>query len=371
MAVTNWLQHAIDTTKDYAVILLDDGGRIIEWRGAAENVFGYSAAEAVGQPFSMIFTPEDRDATLDRQELEVARVNGRSEDDRWHLRKGGTRFWSHGVLQSIHGPGGALLGYSKILRDRTDMRIQIEAMQHRIEAQADELERRRKFMLRLGHELRNPLAPIRATVYTIQRLNDPRLQRACEVLDRQVEVMVRLLDDLTEATRGDARAGRILPQPVVLHDALSTAASAMQAAVEGKHQRMAIVVPDVAITFEADPARLQQMLLNLLGNAVKYTPEGGHIWLTATIEGDMVAIHVEDDGIGIPDDLLPNLFDLFVRGPDTAHRVEGLGVGLAVVKELATLHGGTIGVRSGERGTVFSLRLPLRQAPAPASDLPA
>jgi two-component system CheB/CheR fusion protein len=365
---SSWITHAIDTSRDHAVMLLDPGGRIVDWRGASENVLGYTAAEAVGQPFSIIFTPEDRDAALDRQELDVARANGRSEDDRWHLRKGGIRFWSSGVLQALRDAGGTLYGFCKILRDRTDHRTQHETLQHRIDTLAGDLERRRRFMLKLGHELRNPLAPIRATVYTIQRLNDPRLQRACEVLDRQVEVMVRLLDDLSEATRADARVGRVLPQPVVVQEAVRTAAVAMQAALDAKRQKLSVVLPDVPLTLEADPARLQQMLLNLLGNAVKYTPPEGHVAMSATIEGDMVAIHVEDDGPGISEDLLPHLFELLARGAKEAEFHEGLGVGLAVVKELATLHGGTVAVRSGaERGSVFTLRLPLAQ-PAPEQD---
>jgi len=367
---TAWLQQAVDTTKDYAIVLLDATGRIVEWRGAAEKVLGYARAEAIGQPFALLFTPEDRDAGLDRQEMGVARTHGRSEDDRWHLRKGGARFWASGVLQSLHAADSTLTGYCKILRDRTDLRTQVDAMQHRIEAQGADIQRRREFMVRVGHELRNPLAPIRATVYTLQRLNDPKLQKACEVLDRQVEVMVRLLDDLTEATRGDVRIGRIIPQPVILQDAVQTAAGAMQAAVEAKHQELSIVVPDVPLAFEADPARLQQMLLNLLGNAVKFTPNGGHISLSASIEGDMVAIHVDDDGVGIPDELLPHIFELFTRGTRTAAFEEGMGIGLAVVKELATLHCGTIAVRSGaESGSVFTLRLPLSQAPPAESDL--
>src|SRR5262249_27252562 len=148
-----------------------------------------------------------------------------------------------------------------------------------------------------------------------------------------------LLDDLAEATRADARLGRILPQPVVLQESVRTATDAMRAAVEAKRQHLDVVVPDVPITFEADPARLQQMLLNLLGNAVKYTPNEGHLCVTGTIEGDMVAVHVEDDGPGISDELLPHLFELFTRGTRAAELEEGLGVGLAVVKELATLHG--------------------------------
>jgi PAS domain S-box-containing protein len=362
------LGRVLRTTQDFAVLLLDPQGVIVDWLGACENVFGYAAHEAIGQPFGILFTPEDRDARLDRQELDVARANGRSQDERWHVRKGGLRFWGSGIMHAVRGDDGGLTGYCKVLRDRSDIRTLLDDMQHRIETQAQELERRRRFMVRLGHELRNPLAPIRAAAYTIQRRGDEKVKRPCEVLDRQVEVMVRLLDDLTEATRADAHVSRILPQRIVLQDAVQMAVQGMRAAVDAKHQALAVVLPPVPITLEADPARLQQMLLNLLGNAVKYTPEGGHVTIAASIEGGLAAVHVEDDGIGIAEDLLPHLFDLFARGTKAATFEEGLGVGLAVVKELATLHGGSITVRSGaERGSEFTLRLPLVQPPPPPS----
>ncbi|HZN47847.1 MAG TPA: PAS domain-containing sensor histidine kinase [Ramlibacter sp.] len=365
------LGRVLATTQDYAVILLDAQGVIVDWLGACENVLGYTAQEALGQPFGFIFTPEDRDGALDRQELEVARASGRSRDERWHLRKGGLRFWGSGILHGLRDDTGTLTGYCKVLRDRTDVRTLLDEQQHRIDTQAQELERRRRFMVRLGHELRNPLAPIRAAAYTIQRVGDEKVKRPCEVLERQVEVMVRLLDDLTEATRADAHVSRILPQKVVLQEAVQMAAGGLQAAAEAKNQALAVVLPEVPITLEADPARLQQMLLNLLGNAVKYTPEGGHVTITASIEGTQVAIHVEDDGAGIPQELLPHLFELFARGTRTAAFEDGLGVGLAVVKELAALHGGSITVRTGvERGSAFTLRLPLVQPAMPASDLP-
>ncbi|HEX6362193.1 MAG TPA: PAS domain-containing sensor histidine kinase [Albitalea sp.] len=366
-----WLAQVVRVTKDYAIVLMDEGGRIVGWLGGSENVLGHTAEEAIGQPFAILFTPEDRDAALERQEMEAARANGRSEDDRWHVRKGGTRFWGSGVLYALHGDDGALAGYCKVIRDRSDIRTQIDALQHRLDTQAQELERRRRFMVRLGHELRNPLAPIRAATYTIQKLGDEKVKRPCEVLERQVEVMVRLLDDLTEVTRADAQLSRILPQKVVAQEAVRMAAGGVQAAADAKRQTLSVVVPEVPLVFEADPARLQQMLLNLLGNAVKFTPEGGRIAITASIEGDMVAFHVEDNGVGIPDELLPHLFELFARGTKTASFHDGLGVGLAVVKELATLHGGNVAVRSGaEGGSVFSLRLPLSQAEAPGSALP-
>ena len=363
-----WVRHMLDTTRDYVVVLIDAEAVIVGWQGTAENMFGYTAAEAIGRPFSMLFTPEDIDAGLDRLEMEVARTGGRSEDDRWHLRKGGTRFWGSGILQPVRGADDALLGYCKVLRDRTDVRTQLDALAQRVDALAADLEARREFMLRLGHELRNPLAPIRATVYMVQRMNDPKLQRACEVLDRQVEVMVRLLDDLTEATRGDRPGRRLMVETVSLQDALQTAANAIQAASAARGQQLTVLAPDVPVSFEADPARLQQMLLNLLGNAIKFTPTGGRITLSATLEGEMVVIHVEDDGEGIPEDVLPHIFELFTRGTKEGSQVEGMGVGLAVVKELAELHRGSVEARSGAgRGSVFTLRLPLAQKPLSGS----
>lgn len=357
-----WLQHVLEHSKDYAVVLMDAHGIILDWLGAAENVLGYSADEALGQPADIIFTPEDRDAGLPQVEIETARSTGRAEDDRWHLRKGGVRFWGSGVLQPVRAVDGTLVGYCKIVRDRTDVRTQLTSSLHRIESLSAELKRRGEFMVRLGHELRNPLSAIRAAGYTIQRIGDPAVQRPCEVLERQVTVLVRLLDDLAEATRADARIARVIPQPVVLQEAVQLAVSAIQPAVAAKGQHLSVIVPEVPITFEADPARLQQMLTNLLTNASKFTPSGGHVSISATTDESMVVIHVEDDGVGIPPEVLPHIFELFTRASTTASTADGLGVGLAVVKELATLHGGGIEARSGaERGSVFTLRLPLRQ----------
>ena len=357
-----WIQNLLEQTRDNAVILTDVSGHVVDWLGAAEHVFGYTAEEAIGRPISFIFTPEDRDAGLDRQEIEQARTTGRSENDRWHQRRGGVHFWGSGILEPIHDAGGRLLGFCKVLRDRTDVRTQLDAQRNCIDAHVDEQARRTQFMLRLGHELRNPLGSIRNAAYLIQRLGSEAVARPCEVLNRQVDVLVRLLDDLAEATRADAHIARILPQTVILQEAVQLAATGMQAAMAAKRQHLSVVLPGVPIAFEADPSRLQQMLLNLLGNACKFTPEEGHVSIGATVEDRMVVIHVEDDGVGIADDVLPHIFELFTRAASTASTQDGPGVGLAVVKELATLHGGGIEARSGaQRGSVFTLRLPLTQ----------
>ncbi|HEX6707846.1 MAG TPA: PAS domain-containing sensor histidine kinase [Albitalea sp.] len=355
-----WLRQLMAEDKDYAVVLLDDSGQIVDWLGAAEHVFGFTAAEAIGQPFGLLFTPEDRTAGMDRGELEVARTTGRSEDDRWHWRKGGIRFWGSGILRSVRATDGRIEGFCKIVRDRTDIRTQLEAMLNRIDVHTGELARRARFMVRLGHELRNPLGAIRATSYLIQKVGDPTLKRHCEVLDRQVGVLARLLDDMGEITRADAHVASIQPERVLLQDAVQSAEAGVRDAVAAKRQHLAVVVPEVPVHFEADPVRLQQMLLNLLTNACKFTPEGGHISLSASVDGAMVVIHVVDDGVGIEPELLPHIFELFTRANDAGPRADGLGVGLAVVKELAVLHGGGVEARSGAQGgSVFTLRLPL------------
>jgi signal transduction histidine kinase len=173
----------------------------------------------------------------------------------------------------------------------------------------------------------------------------------------------RLLDDLAVAGRTEGGLVVLAKQRLVLQDALHAAAAAVGQAIAQRKQELKVVLPRVPIWIDADPARLQQMLLNLLGNASKYTPERGHLQLSASIEDPMVVIRVEDDGVGVDEDMLPHIFELFTRAQPGAHEVEGSGIGLAVVKQLAVLHDGSIEARSAGRGkgSLFTLRLPLPQ----------
>jgi signal transduction histidine kinase len=174
--------------------------------------------------------------------------------------------------------------------------------------------------------------------------------------------MRRLLDDLFHATGVGVGKVRLQIEAVVVQDALETAVSSVRPIVDQKGQELVLTLPSVPFSIEADPSRLQQMLLNLLGNASKFTPRGGHIDMSATVENAKAVIRVRDDGMGISPGILPHIFDLFTR-EETPEPIEGLGVGLAVVKELATLHGGGVEVRSPGtgKGSIFTLRLPLRQ----------
>ncbi|MFP5406725.1 MAG: sensor histidine kinase [Gammaproteobacteria bacterium] len=212
--------------------------------------------------------------------------------------------------------------------------------------------------------MRNPFGALQNAALVLCKCDDVQQRtKSCAVLGRQLSVMTRLLDDLFQATEVAVGKTRLRLETVVVQDALEAAAGSIGPVVEQKDQELVLTLSPVPFLIEADPSRLHQMLLNLLGNASKFTARGGHIYLGATVETDMAVIRVRDDGIGISADMLPHIFELFTR-EETRDWTPGLGVGLAVVKELAALHGGSVEVRSPGtgKGSVFALRLPLKQA---------
>jgi PAS domain S-box-containing protein len=356
-----WLAFLLSTASDNAIIVLDPGGRIVQWLGGAERRFGYTQAEAVGLDFGMLFTPEDRQRGLDRQEMAVAAASNRSEDDRWHLRKDGGRFWGSGLLEVVREEDGSVCAYCKVLRDRTDVRTQVTALQNRLAFAEEEGARRAEFLASLGHELRNLLGPLQNATTTLLRSTDESIRsRSAQLLQRQLDSMSSLLDDLDEKATAIASGPRLRLAPVLVQEALELAADGVRTSTDLKRQALVVTMPPAPIVIQADASRLQQMLLNLLGNASKYTPEGGAIHLTATVEAGEAVMRITDNGTGIPQDVLPHIFDLFTRG-NPVGRIPGMGVGLAVVRELASLHGGGVEARSPGtgKGSVFTLRLPI------------
>jgi PAS domain S-box-containing protein len=168
------LKLFLEQAENHAVICIDPAATVVGWLGAAQEVFGYSPDEAVGQPAAIIFTPEDLESGFDRYELALARHESRSEDDRWHVRKDGTRIWVTGSVDAIKDNSGQLLGYVKVVRDRTDLRIRIEALENEVHALKASKQRTDLFLNTLGHELRNPLSPIRTAVPAAQHRSPGR-----------------------------------------------------------------------------------------------------------------------------------------------------------------------------------------------------
>jgi signal transduction histidine kinase/CheY-like chemotaxis protein len=255
------------------------------------------------------------------------------------------------------------------IEDVTDAR-QAEAL--RIDAETLRLLDKRKdeFLGILAHELRNPLAPMTFALELLRGTNrtPAEIARARQVLDRQVLHMVRIVDDLLDVSRITQGKVDLRKERLELATVVSAAVEFSRPAIDAAGHSLTVSLPDETIALDADPVRLTQVLVNLLNNAVKFTPSGGHIWLIAETSGDGVSgpdelrIRIRDTGVGIKEELLPKIFEMFMQGDVSLERTRaGLGVGLTLVKNLVALHGGTVEARSSGPGTgsEFTVRLPI------------
>jgi PAS domain S-box-containing protein len=361
-----WLATMLKQARDYAVLLMDPHGIVVAWLESAEHVFGYTSEEAVGRHFEFIFTEEDRLAKLPAYELAVAAATGQAQDDRWHVRKDASRLWTTGAVLSIRSPDGELLGYGKMLRDRTDLRAQIETLKTDVRELAHARRAQEAFLGVLAHELRNPLAPLKSAAEIASKLAEgsTTLARPLQVIERQIAAIQRLLEDLMDMARSNVGKLRLQPQRLCLQEVLAEAYEAAKGQAEAAGVPLHMVVPEVPLMIDLDKDRFQQIIANLLNNAIKYSPGGGRVWLKANLEPGHAVIRVEDNGEGIAPELQPKIFELFTQGPGAqTGRGSGLGIGLALVKELVSLHHGSIAVRSEGlgKGAEFTVRIPLTQ----------
>ena len=234
--------------------------------------------------------------------------------------------------------------------------------------------RQTEFLAMLAHELRNPLAPLSMSASLLQSLGggNPQLAHVAGVVRRQVDHMARLLDDLLDAARISSGKITLSVRPLLLSGALDQAVETVAPRIRERGQQLQVSLPDEPLTIEGDPVRLTQVFANLLGNASKYTGNGGRIALRAWRSLDEVVVEVSDNGSGIAPEMLPQVFDLFIQGPRSLARSEGgLGIGLNVVRNLVGMHGGTVTADSaGEgRGSTFTVRLPLSGALAEVAEI--
>jgi PAS domain S-box-containing protein len=352
----------LEKSSTYAFLCMDPQGVIVGWLGAAQKIFGFTPEDVVGKTAAQIFVPDDREKALDRYELEVAVHQGFSEDDRWHLRKDNSRIWVTGTVTALYDENGQLLGFVKCVRDRTDLRTQHESVEARAAELADSRERTHAFLKTLGHELRNPLAPLSNAVHIISRASsDPRVATALQIISRQISTLTRLADDLMDISRLEIGKVTLELKRVDVRRLLLEAATSLQDAAKQKSLSLEAILPQGPLFAEIDEDRFQRVVLNLVGNAIKYTPAQGRIWVTATEDAHEVLIHVQDTGIGIAPDVLPKIFELFTRASAAVDLVPGgLGVGLAMVKDIVELHGGTVQARSAGpgKGSEFTVRIP-------------
>jgi len=245
----------------------------------------------------------------------------------------------------------------------------------RYEDALKEADRRKdEFLATLAHELRNPLAPIRNAVHVLRlkEPHEPNLRWARDVIDRQVDHLTRLIDDLLDLARITRNKLELSMQPVELGEVLAGALEASRPIIAQYEHELTTTLPEEPILLHADLVRLTQVFLNLLTNAAKYTERGGHIELSAVREGPDVVVSVKDDGVGIPKEKLPRLFDMFYQVDASLEKAQGgLGIGLSLVRRLVDLHDGKVEARSdgAGKGSTFLVRLPvLVAAPSTVSE---
>lgn len=253
---------------------------------------------------------------------------------------------------------------------RANRALQTEVLERtRAEQALREADRNKdEFLAMLAHELRNPLAPILNAVH-LMRVNhsEEQLRRSREMIERQLSCLTRLVDDLLDVSR--ITRGKIVlsSEPVEVATLIARAVETIQPLIEDRGHALSVVSPDAPLTVNGDALRLTQAIGNVLGNAAKYTPRGGRIELSVGQEGEQLAIRVRDNGIGIPAERLPHIFDLFTQlDRSSDHPQSGLGIGLAIVCRLIEMHGGTVSAHSegAGRGSEFEIRLPVHRGEA-------
>ncbi|HEX6363760.1 MAG TPA: PAS domain S-box protein, partial [Albitalea sp.] len=345
----------VEGVKDHAIILLDSEGAVKSWNAGAERLQGFRAEEVLGRSAAVFYTEEDVAAGKPQTELAIARNAGFSEDVGWRLKRDGSRFWADVTLTALRDRDGSPRGFAQITRDMSERR--------RVQELESEGQRINEFIAMLAHELRNPLAPIGNAVGILEKVGDtPELKWVTQLIDRQVQHLSRLVDDLLDVSRITSGKIQVHKEPLELNAVVRAAAESVRPTVEARGHTFDVQLASRPIHIQGDPTRLTQVIVNLVTNASKYTPDGGRVALSVEQRGAMAYLHVVDNGIGMSKQLIETAFDLFVQGDRTLDRAQGgLGIGLTLVKRIVTLHGGRVQATSAGlgHGTEFTVSLPV------------
>lgn len=358
-------RRLVEGVLDYAIFLLTPAGRIATWNAGAQRIKGYEADEVIGRHFSIFYTAPDIESAWPDEELQLARRDGRFEDEGWRVRKDGTTFWANVVITALFHPDGTLLGYAKVTRDLT-ARMEREREQLRMAELVEESRRMTEFIAMLSHEIRNPLAPIMNVLALLGRETlTARGQWCVEVANKQVRQINRLVEDLLDVSRVTTGKVRLTVAPLELGAMVHDAVEGMRPVADARGHQLHAALAGEPLRLEGDRTRLIQLVSNLLSNAIKFTPAGGRIDVSLRRDGDEAVLTVSDNGIGMSAETLEHAFEPFSQGAEHARGGSGhggLGLGLALVRSIAELHGGQAGASSAGtgQGTVVTVRLPLK-----------
>ncbi|MBC7780441.1 MAG: PAS domain-containing protein [Proteobacteria bacterium] len=358
------LKLLADSVPDFAILTLDGEARFSSWSGGAERLFGYVEAEILGRPADVIYTSNDRERAAPTHELSRADDFGSAFFERWLVRKDGTEFFANATLAALR-LGGAQ-GYGMIVRDVTKSKETEgidEASKRAAEATA---KLKDEFLAVLSHELKHPLNLIHVNAQLLLSLPEtkviPSVAKAGETIERSVAAQARIIDDLLDLSRTQAGKLALDRASVDLVQAIEPSLKWAQFQTDAKGIELALEGLDQTIVVFGDVVRIEQIIWNLVSNAIKFTDAGGQIVVRLRLEGQNAVVEVADTGRGMSAAFLPHVFDMFRQEEGyTTRREGGMGIGLGLVKALVKLHGGSVvGESAGTgQGSTFTVSLPI------------
>jgi PAS domain S-box-containing protein len=357
----------VTSVKDYGIFMLDPDGRVASWNTGAENVQGYTADEIVGRHFSTFYPPEDVAAGKPQRELEIAAREGRYEEEGWRVRKDGTRFWANVIVTPLRNAQGRLIGFAKINRDLTERRASQERAidDARRIAEVESANRTKaEFLAAMSHELRTPLNAIGGYAELMEvGVGGPVIERQQQYLTRirnSQQHLLGIITDLLNYSRIEAGHLTYEIAPTSVHKMVESVIPLVEPQAIAKEITLRHGRCDKDVVALADRAKAEQIILNLLGNAVKFTPPGGLITIACGTEDQRVVVAVKDTGPGIPLEKQGAIFEPFVQlGRNLTSPHEGTGLGLPISRDMARAMKGDVTVQSdGRTGSTFTFWLP-------------
>jgi len=361
----------VDALTDHVIVALDVEGRVETWNHGAARALGYSAAEALGRPFGEFYAPGRGGQPA--PSLRLAAERGRHEGEATWTCKDGRHLLASVLIVALSEPDGRHRGFAVLARDITARRAaeQAQRQAERERLRAESANRMKdEFLATVSHELRTPLTAILgwARILRDSNYDRTRVTKGVEVIERNARAQVRIVEDILDISRIITGKVKLELVPVDPRHVIEAAVSTLESAASAGGVELRVRIEPELGSVLGDGERLQQVLWNLLSNAIKFTPDGGKVEVCARRRGELLEIAVTDTGRGISLGFLPHVFERFRQDDASSTRtVGGLGLGLAIVRQLVELHRGTVSADSDGhgRGSTFTVRLPMLDVPAP------
>jgi PAS domain S-box-containing protein len=357
----------VQEVKDYAIFMLSPTGHVISWNEGAQRINGYSASEIIGKHFSAFYPAQEIENGKPELELLIASREGRFEEEGWRLRKDGSPLWANVLITAVRNAKGELIGFAKVTRDLTERRAaQQRALAEARRAAEAEVANRAKseFLAAMSHELRTQLNAFGGYAELMAMgiggdLTEQQQEYIARIRSSQ-QHLLGIITDLLNFSRIEAGQVTYDVGPVSAQDIIDGVMPLISPQAETKNIELSSDRASPLLLVQADKQKAEQIVLNLMSNAIKFTPAGGSVEMRCTVDGARVSFAVQDSGVGVPAEKLAAIFEPFVQlGRTRTSQHEGTGLGLSISRDLARAMGGDVTVESTvDVGSTFTLTLP-------------